>query len=189
MNTGSQIGTKYYYGNKNVHDDLNYYSVNTLADGSVEYMSLPVFYEPLTEQFVESYAAKSEAERAEVFESSVRYFAEKANVAEHPVLKLLYSESELAALQSFIDGLDLAFLNENNLAAEDEPYSNRQIAAELGNTRFILRITIYGVYMDVIQNKDYYKGSFNKDLDTLRMAYLGSEAMDPHDEMYVLIGK
>lgn len=189
MNAVSRIGTKYYFGNKTVHDDLNYYSLCTLSDGSIEYMSLPLFYEPLTEQFVESYAARSASERATVFEDSVKYFTEKADVRNNAVLKLIYTDDELGDLQAFLDGLDLSYIDENNIATEEEAYSNRQLAIELGDTRFILRITIYGMFMDVVQNKDYYKGSFSTDLDILRQAYLGTEPVDPKDDMYIVIGK
>lgn len=186
-NNGGHVGTKYYYGNGDVHDDLNYYSISELSTGEIEYISLPVFYEPLIEQFVESYAAKSAEERAVVFEDSVKYFVRKADVRNNAVLQLIYSEQELEALQSFLESLDIEFLDEHNLSAEEEPYSNRQIAVELGSTRFILRITLYGMYMDVIQNKDYYHGSFYKGLETLRRAYVGSEPSDPNDDIYIVI--
>lgn len=188
LNNGGRTGNKYYYGNGNVHDEYNYYSVCTLFSGKVEYVSLPVFYEPITEQFIESYAAKSADERAVVFDESVKYFAQNADVANDPVLKLIYSEDELAVLQSYLDSLDVEYLDKHNIASEQEPYSNRQIPVQLGNTRFILRVTIYGVYMDVIQNKDYYNGSFFKGLDTLRRAYLGTEPTVVDDDMYIVIG-
>lgn len=188
QNNGYRIGTKYYFGNGNVHDDLNYYSICALENGDVEYVSLPVYYEPLTEQFVESYSSKNAEERAVVFDESVKYFAENANVCENAVLNLIYSEDELNSLQAFFNGLDVKYLDANNLVKEEEPYSNRQIAVELGDTRFILRITIYGMFMDVIQNKDYYHGSFYAGLETLRRAYLGSEATNVNDEKYIVIG-
>lgn len=187
-NNGGHVATKYYYGNHDVHDDLNYYSISMTESGSVEYLSVPVYYEPLTEQFVSSYAEKSAEERAAVFDESVRFFAEKADVCSNPVLKYIYNDQELTALQNFLNSLNVGYLDEHNVSIEEEPYSNRQIPVELGSTRFILRITIYGMFMDVIQNKDYYHGSFFTGLDTLRRAYIGSEPTSINDDIYIVIG-
>lgn len=186
-NTDEQISTKYCYGTAEVYDERNCYSINTLSDGSVEYMSIPLFYEPLTQQYVERYSSLSVDERAAEFDKSVKYFVEKANIASDEVLALLYSEQQLDALSRFLDGLDIEYLDKNNIAKEDEPYANRQIAVQLGDTRFILRFTLYGMFMDVIQNKDYYKGSFYTGLDILRQAYLGTQPAETDDSIYIVI--
>ena len=187
-NDSERITTEYYFVNDTVYDELNYCTVNTLKNGAVVYMSVPVSYEQPTEEFMESYSAMSADERKTVFSTNLERFANSANVEENPVMQLLYSEEELNVLGDFLQGLDIGFLDQKNIAKEEEAYSNRQIPVELGNTRFILRVTFYGIFMDVIQNKDYYNGSFYKDLSILRRAYLGEQDSGDQDGYYYVIG-
>lgn len=186
-NTHEHVTTRYYYSTENGYVQDFYYSITTLENGEVEYMSVPLAFRYPGEDELESYASMGEEERAKAFMGYVKLFVERTNLFENPVLNSVYTEEELAAFHSFLDGLTVEYINECNITVEEEPYSNKQLLVELGDTRFVLRITVYGLFMDVIQHKDYYDGRFMRDLAVLRQAYLGEAPVLADDSAYIVI--
>lgn len=186
-NTTVQIGTMYFYLTETGHDPYNYYSVNTLEGGEVEHMSIPLAYELRDESYMNAYAEMNEDERKVAFESNLHTFIEDANIVDNEVLDLMYSDDELAAFNSFLTGLTAEYIDDNSISKEETPYSNKQLLVELGDTRFILRMTIYGLFMDAIHDKDYYSCDFSKELDILRRAYIGTEELIDDASHHIVI--
>lgn len=186
-NTTSQIGTMYFYLTETGHDPYNYFSVNTLEGGEVEHMSMPLAYELRDESYMNAYVEMTEDQRKAEFESNLQAFVESADIVNNDILALIYSAEELVALDSFLTGLTADYINENSIVSEETPYSNKQLLVELGDTRYILRITVYGLFMDAIHDKDYYDCDFSKSMDILRRAYIGTEEMSDDDSRYIII--
>lgn len=177
---GYQSSMKYYYASDEGYDIYNYYSLTSLKDGRLMYISLPVVYDgDLEEAYFASFSAMSEEERLAEFDSRLAAMLSSAGVMDNDALGIIYSREELESLEAFLKSLSSDFLRANSYFAVDDEtsaYSSAQLLAELGNTRFVLRVTLYGIFMDVIQNKDYYTGAFMTDLCKLERAYVDPDA-------------
>lgn len=192
VNNGYQNSIKYHYANDEGYDIYNYYSLTSLADERLVYISMPIIYDnSLEESYFDSFSAMSEAEKIAEFNSRLIEMVSSTDIKDNEILNILYSEDELESFDEFLRTVSSDYLRQNSyfaVADEASAYSSAQMLAELGDTRFVLRITLYGVFMDVIQNKEYYTGEFMTDLCKLERAYVdpdASYAVDPDD--YVLI--
>lgn len=189
---GYQNSMKYYYTSDEGYDIYNYYSLTSLKDNRLMYLSMPLVYDgDLEETYFTSFSAMSEEARLREFDSRLNLMLSSTSVVDNDALGVLYSGEELESLDRFLKSLSSDYLNENSCFSVDDEasaYSSAQLLAELGDTRFVLRVTLYGVFMDVIQNKDYYTGAFMTDLCKLESAYVdpdASYAVDSDD--YVVI--
>ncbi len=186
-NTTYQICTRYFYQTEDAYYQSDYYSVNTLESGAVEYLSIPLAYRLYSSEELEAYTALGESARAAEFAANLTQYVEQADIVNNEALKLIYSDEELSAFNTFLQGLTIDYINANNITNETEAYSNKQLLIELGDTRFVLRMNIYGLYMDVIQNKYYYTNSFAQNLNVLRQTYLGAQPINENPSKYIIV--